>query len=147
MPRTSSARNSHGAAIPLRRSKHTLDHLIRRIAEACPLTPKTEGLFRETLLAALPSSAWLINVARGRVVDEAALIEALRQGRLAGAGLDCFHKKPLFPGSPLCSLPSVLITPHSAGETRRYEANVIDILIESLRRLDQGASLLRNEFA
>jgi D-2-hydroxyacid dehydrogenase (NADP+) len=53
------------------------------VALTCPLTPETEGLFGETLPAALPSSAWLINVARGRVVDEAALIEALRQGRLA----------------------------------------------------------------
>jgi len=114
------------------------------VALTCPLTPETEGLIGADALAALRASAVLVNVARGRVVDEGALLEALRGGRLAGAGLDCFHEEPLPPGSPFWTLPNVVVTPHSAGETRRYETNVIDILIDNLRRLGEGGTALRN---
>jgi phosphoglycerate dehydrogenase-like enzyme len=114
------------------------------VALTCPLTPETEGLIGRDALAALPPASLLVNVARGRVVDEGALLEALRGGRLAGAGLDCFHEEPLPPGSPFWTLPNVVVTPHSAGETRRYETNVIDILIDNLRRLGEGGTALRN---
>jgi len=89
-------------------------------------------------------SAFLVNVARGRIVDEPALIEALARRRLAGAGLDCAVEEPLPDTSPLWTLSNVLITPHTAGETRRYEDNVIDILLENLDRLWRGDTELRN---
>lgn len=115
------------------------------VALTCPLTPETEGLIGKTALASMRPGALLINVARGRVVDEAALLETLRAGRIAGAGLDCFHDEPLPPDSPFWALPNVVVTPHSAGETRAYEANVVDILIDNLDRLARGETDLRNQ--
>lgn len=115
------------------------------VALTCPLTPETQGLIEAAALAAMKPSAVLINVARGRVVDEAALLAALQEGRLAGAGLDCFHDEPLPATSPFWELPQVIITPHSAGETRAYETNVIDILLDNLGRLARGEPVLRNQ--
>ena len=90
-------------------------------------------------------SAYLVNVARGRVVDEAALVEALAARRIAGAGIDVTAEEPLAPGSPLWRMEHVLLTPHTAGETRRYEDNVIDILRDNLGRLWRGDEQLRNQ--
>jgi phosphoglycerate dehydrogenase-like enzyme len=90
-------------------------------------------------------AAYLVNVARGRVVDEAALVEALAARRIAGAGLDVTVEEPLPPNSPLWTMEHVLITPHTAGETRRYEDNVIEILRDNLERLWRGESQLRNQ--
>ncbi len=115
------------------------------VALTCPLTPETQGLIGATAFAAMKPSAFLINVARGRCVEEAALIEALAQGRIAGAGLDCFRDEPLVPASPLWGFGNVLITPHTAGETRRYEDNVLDILMENLGRLWAGKLPLKNQ--
>jgi len=129
---------------------HGLDRLAELLPQAdlvaltCPLTPETEGLIGARALGAMKRSAYLINVARGRCVDEAALIAALRDGRIAGAALDCFHDEPLPPSSPLWGFPNLLITPHTAGETRRYEENVIDILLDNLDRLWRGEATLRN---
>jgi phosphoglycerate dehydrogenase-like enzyme len=89
-------------------------------------------------------SAYLINVARGKVVDEPALIVALNDGRIAGAGLDCTAEEPLPNASPLWDIPNVLITPHTAGETQKYEDNVIDLLLENLDRLWRGETELMN---
>ena len=91
-------------------------------------------------------SAYLINVARGRVVDEPALVDALTWRRIAGAALDCVWEEPLPSTSPLWAMPNVLITPHTAGETRRYEDNVIDLLLENLERLWRGEAVLKNQF-
>jgi D-2-hydroxyacid dehydrogenase (NADP+) len=90
-------------------------------------------------------SAFLINVARGRVVDEVALQTALERGEIAGAGLDCFGEEPLAATSPLWSHQNVLVTPHTAGETRRYEDNVIDVLLDNLDRLGRGDPHLINQ--
>ena len=126
------------------------EHLAEAVAQAdivaltCPLTPETENLIDARILAAMQPSALLVNVARGRVVDEAALLETLQAGSIAGAGLDCFHDEPLPPASPFWSLPQVLVTPHSAGETRAYEANVVDLLVENLARLRRPGAVLRN---
>ena len=79
------------------------------------------------------------------MVDEAALIAALRDQRIAGAALDVTVEEPLPQSSPLWELPNVLITPHTAGETRRYEDNVLDILDENLRRLWRGEAALKNQ--
>lgn len=114
------------------------------LALTCPLTPETQGLIDAAALAALRPGAVLVNVARGRVVDEPALIAALRSGRLDAAALDCVWEEPMPPNSPLWSFPQVLITPHTAGETRRYEENVLDILLDNLDRLWSGRTDLRN---
>jgi len=115
------------------------------VALCCPLTPETENLIDRTALAAMKQSAHLVNVARGRVVDEAALVEALGSRRIAGAGIDVTVEEPLASASPLWDMRQVLVTPHTAGETRRYEDNVIEILQDNLARLWRGESELRNQ--
>ncbi len=117
------------------------------VALTCPLTPETHGLIGREALAAMKLTAVLINVARGKVVDEAALIAALESEQIAGAALDCVAQEPLPATSPLWAMPNVLITPHSAGETQRYEANVVDTLLENLGRLWSGSAPLRNEIS
>ncbi len=112
---------------------------------ACPLTAETTRLIGASALARFRPSAFLVNVARGRCVDEPALIKALEEGRLAGAALDCAEIEPLAPASPLWTMPNVLITPHTAGETRAYEDNVLDLLLENLDRLWRGETMLRNQ--
>ncbi len=116
------------------------------VALTCPLTAATENLIDAKALAAMKPSAYLVNVARGKVVNEPALVEALGRGGLAGAALDCVWQEPLAAESALWSVPNVLITPHTAGETRRYEDNVIDLLLENLERLWRGESALQNRF-
>jgi phosphoglycerate dehydrogenase-like enzyme len=115
------------------------------VALTCPLTPETQGLISAGALAAMKPSALLINVARGRCVDEPALIAALSEGRIAGAGLDCFAEEPLVADSPLWNFPNVVVTPHAAGETRRYEDNVLDLLLENLDRLWSNRLPLKNQ--
>jgi phosphoglycerate dehydrogenase-like enzyme len=115
------------------------------VALTCPLTPETENLIDAEALARMKPSAYLVNVARGRVVDEPALIEALASGRIAGAGLDVTAEEPLAASSPLWGMAQVLITPHTAGETSRYEDNVIEILRDNLDRLWRGEQQLRNQ--
>ncbi len=115
------------------------------VALACPLTPQTERLMNAETLALMKPSAALVNVARGRCVDESELIAALAEGRLAAAALDCTAEEPLAASSPLWAMPNVLITPHTAGETRAYEDNVIDILLDNVGRLWRGESGLRNQ--
>jgi phosphoglycerate dehydrogenase-like enzyme len=115
------------------------------VALTCPLTPETTGIINAKALAAMRPSSMLINVARGRCVDEPALIAALAEGRIAGAGLDCFADEPLASASKLWDFANVLITPHTAGETRRYEENVLDVLMDNLGRLWRGDTTLRNQ--
>lgn len=115
------------------------------VALTCPLTAETENLMNAAAFAALKPGALLLNAARGKVVDDAALLAALAAGRVAGAGLDVFREEPLPPASPFWSHPAVLVTPHTAGETRRYEDNVVDILVDNLDRLWRGETTLRNE--
>jgi D-2-hydroxyacid dehydrogenase (NADP+) len=115
------------------------------VALTCPLTLETEGLIGGAALNALKPGALLINVARGKVVDQAALIVALADGRVRAAALDCFPEEPLPPESPFWALPNVLVTPHTAGETERYEKNAVDILMDNIERLLRGETTLRNE--
>jgi len=115
------------------------------VALTCPLTDETRGVIGTAALGLLRPSASVINVARGPCVDEAALIAALRDGRLASAALDCTDPEPPPADSPLWSMPNVFLTPHTGGETTKYEANVIDILMENLDRLWRGETLLRNQ--
>jgi D-2-hydroxyacid dehydrogenase (NADP+) len=115
------------------------------VALTCPLTSETERLIDERALAAMKPSAFLINVARGRIIDEPALVAALEAGRLAGVGLDCVWQEPLPAESRLWAFERVLITPHRAGETHRNEDNVIDLLLDNLDRLWRGEAELRNQ--
>lgn len=115
------------------------------VALTCPLTPETTGLINASAFARMKPGAILINVARGPVVDELALIEALQSGRLAGAGIDVTVDEPLPASSPLWTYENALITPHTAGETRAYEDNVLDVLMENLGRLWRGDTALRNQ--
>ena len=110
----------------------------------CPLTPETRGLFGARAFAAMKPQACLVNVARGAVVDEPALVQALQERRIAGAAVDCVLEEPLPESSPLWTLDNLVITPHSAGETRRYEDNVIDLLLENLARQWAGEQALKN---
>jgi phosphoglycerate dehydrogenase-like enzyme len=115
------------------------------VALTCPLTKETEKLINAEALGRMKPSAHLVNLARGPVVDEAALVEALAAHRIAGAGIDVATEEPLAASSPLWGMEHVLITPHTAGETRRYEDNVIETLRDNLGRLWRGEEQLRNE--
>ena len=111
----------------------------------CALTPETTGLMSAAAFAAMKPSSVFVNVARGKVADEAALINTMEGNKIWAAALDVTAEEPLPAASPLWTLPNVFITPHTAGETRAYEDNVIDILIENLDRLWRGEATLRNQ--
>jgi phosphoglycerate dehydrogenase-like enzyme len=104
-----------------------------------PLTAESRQVIDATVLAALPPTAWLINVSRGALVDEEALLAALRAGRLAGAVLDVFTTEPLPPDHPLWDAPNVTITAHVSGATSRFRD---DLIVENLRRYLAGEPLL-----
>ncbi len=105
---------------------------------ACPLTDRTRGLISASALALLPAGAHIANVARGEVIDEAAMIEALHNGRLAGAYLDVFAHEPLPAQSPLWDMPNVIASPHSAGFSDANAAKVEEVFLDNLRRRLQG---------
>lgn len=112
---------------------------------ACPLTDDTRGLMSASAFAAMQPSSYLINVARGGCVDQLALVTALEQGRIAGAGIDVTEPEPLPEDSPLWSFDNVILTPHTGGETRQYEENVLDALVDNIGRLQLGEAELRNQ--
>jgi len=114
------------------------------VALTCPLTPETENVIDAAALGAMRPDAWLVNVARGGCVDTAALVRALEAGEIGGAALDVTAPEPLPQDSPLWAMDNVLITPHTAGETRHYEDNVIDLLLANLERLWAGELELVN---
>jgi len=107
-----------------------------------PHTPETEGMIGAREFALLPAGAILVNVGRGALVDEPALIEALRSGHLGGAALDVAAVEPLPQASPLWDLPNVLITAHSASTVDRENARLTDLFCENLRRFIAGEPLL-----
>jgi phosphoglycerate dehydrogenase-like enzyme len=115
------------------------------VALTCPLTDETRNVIDADALAAMRDDAWLVNVARGGCVDTAALVDALSGRRIAGAAIDVTEPEPLPQDSPLWGMDNVLLTPHTAGETRRYEDNVVAILLENLARLWAGEATLINE--
>ncbi|MBM4405596.1 MAG: C-terminal binding protein [Chloroflexi bacterium] len=103
-----------------------------------PLLPSTRRLIGREQFAKMKKTCFLINTARGPVVDEAALIEALKSGRIAGAGLDVFEKEPLPPDSPLVSMPNVLMTPHSGSQSPVANARLRKQLCEEVLRALRG---------
>ncbi len=112
---------------------------------SAPHTPETENLLGAAELAAMKPTAILINVARGELVDEEALVAALAEGRLAGAALDVFRREPLPPDSPLWALPNVLLNPHSASTADSENAKLTALFCENLRHyLDGHPERMRN---
>ncbi|MCA9723582.1 MAG: D-2-hydroxyacid dehydrogenase [Gemmatimonadetes bacterium] len=106
-----------------------------------PHTAATRGLLGADRLARLPRGAVLVNIARGALVDEPALIAALRSGHLGGAGLDVVADEPLAESSPLWDLPNVLISPHSAGTSDRENARLVELFLDNLARFRAGTPL------
>ena len=104
-----------------------------------PLTESTRGIVSRDVIAALRLGAWLINVARGALVDEPALLEALHSGRLGGAVLDVFGQEPLPAESPWWDAPNVIVTPHASGQTLRF---FDELVLENVRRYLAGEPLL-----
>ncbi len=107
-----------------------------------PLTSETHHLIGREQLRAMKPAAVLINVARGAIVDEPALVEALKAGRIAGAGLDVFESEPLAPTSELWALPNVLISPHMSAISPYYMDRAIAVFCENLARFTRGEKLL-----
>ncbi len=107
---------------------------------AVPHSSETDKLVDAELLAAMKPTAILVNLARGGVIDETALIDALREGRLGGAGLDVAEHEPLPPQSPLWDLGNVFITPHIAGQSDRYHEQLLPLLEHNLRAYIDGES-------
>lgn len=109
---------------------------------SCSLNESTRGLFDHRMLSHMKPTAWLINLSRGAVVVEEDLLEALRTGRIAGAALDCFETEPLAETSPFWTMPNVIVTPHTGGETNQMERRFVDLLLDNISRLEKGGDLL-----
>ncbi|MGE5245504.1 MAG: D-2-hydroxyacid dehydrogenase [Betaproteobacteria bacterium] len=107
-----------------------------------PLTSATRGLIGRRELAAMKPDAFLVNIGRGRLVDDEALVEALRAQRIGGAALDVFVHEPLDPSSPYWDLPNVIVTPHTSGAMEDYWTPLVALFAENLRRLEAGRPLL-----
>jgi phosphoglycerate dehydrogenase-like enzyme len=106
-----------------------------------PLTDQTAGLIDRATIERLPASCIFVNVGRGGVVDEPALIDALRDRRIAGAVLDVFATEPLPDSSPLWTLPNVLVTPHAAALSARENERIVELFVDNLRRYLDGRPL------
>jgi phosphoglycerate dehydrogenase-like enzyme len=109
---------------------------------AAPLTSSTFGLIGGDAIAAMKPGAWVINIARGELVDERALLRALREGRLGGAVLDTFRDEPLPPTSPLYDAPNLIITPHTSWSSSRVLDRSVALFCDNLRRFAAGDALL-----
>lgn len=107
-----------------------------------PETPESRGVFNAEALSRMKPRATLINISRGPLVDEDAMVEALKDGRLRGAGLDVFTREPLPEDHPLWALPNVLITPHVSAVTRHFWRRQTDLILENFRRYLAGERLL-----
>ena len=107
-----------------------------------PHTPETEKMIGAAELALLPKNAIFINISRGAVIDEAALVKALQSGHLGGAGLDVFAEEPLPQNSPFWEMENVLVSPHSASTSDRENSRITDIFCENLRRFLDNKSLI-----
>jgi D-3-phosphoglycerate dehydrogenase len=108
------------------------------IALACPLTPETNGLASAALIGRMKPTAWLMNVSRGAVVEEEALVEALSAGRIGGAALDVYAVQPLAAGHPLRDFPNVILSPHVAGLSRESAARMSQVAAQDVVRVLRG---------
>ena len=112
------------------------------LAVAAPLTTATRGAVSRDVIGRMKKTAWIVNIARGAIVDEAALVDALRQGKLGGAGLDAFSTEPLPADHPLWALENVIISPHSSNSSPHVRERTVALFVENLRRFKSGADLL-----
>jgi phosphoglycerate dehydrogenase-like enzyme len=122
-------------------TRENVHDLLRRsdvVMMACPLTSETYHLIGRDELAIMKPSAYLINVTRGGIVDEEALVEALRAGEIAGAGLDVVEREPLAPDSPLWDAPNLILTPHRAGASQHRPRKIFEFFMENLTRYLDG---------
>lgn len=124
---------------------HELLSLSDYVVLTVPLTRDTEKMIGEAELRAMRRDAYLVNVGRGRVIDEEALIRALSEGWIAGAGLDVTAEEPLPAESPLYALPNVILTPHISGESTYYAERLAKLFAENLRLYRTGQPL-RNQY-
>ncbi len=122
-------------------TKENLHSLLERsdvVMMACPLTQETYHLISTTELAKMKSSAYLINVTRGGIIDEPALVEALKAGQIAGAALDVTEQEPLSPDSSLWDAPNLILTPHRAGASQHRPRMVFEFFLKNLERYLTG---------
>ena len=127
----------------------TLEELLPRadiVTLHLPLTPQTRHIMNRANLARMKPGAFLVNTARGGLVDERALLEALRSGRLAGAALDVFGEEPVRAGHPLAALPNVVLTPHIAAGTRDALATKMKVIFANIQRFYRGEPLRNQAF-
>jgi phosphoglycerate dehydrogenase-like enzyme len=117
--------------------REELDEMLSQaevLVVAMPGTPLTKNMIGARELALLKKGAYLVNIARGSIVDEAAMITALRSGQLSGAALDVFQEEPLPKDSPLWDMPNVLLCPHAASISDRENGRIIEVFCFNLRR-------------
>jgi phosphoglycerate dehydrogenase-like enzyme len=126
---------------PTRQNLHDLLCRADAVLIACPRTPETYHLMSTAEFAAMKSTAFLVNVTRGGIVDEEALAEALKTGEIAGAALDVVETEPLHEGSPLWDVPNLLLTPHRAGASQHRHRQIIDFFKQNLGRYLAGEPL------
>jgi len=121
--------------------KHEMDRLLKQsdyVITLLPLTDETYHIIGEEQFKKMKNTAWFINIARGSIVDEKALIKALKEGWIAGAGLDVFEEEPLPENSPLWGMENVILTPHIAGPTPHYMERFMDVFITNLEAYRKG---------
>jgi phosphoglycerate dehydrogenase-like enzyme len=146
--RTVGVRRSAGPPPPYTDEAHGPDRLPELAGRAdamvvsLPLTEATAGLIDKATIERLPPGCIFVNVGRGGVVDEEALVEALRGRRIAGAVLDVFATEPLPPSSPLWTLPNVLVSPHGAALSERENERIVELFVANLRRFLDGRPLV-----
>ena len=125
-----------------------LDWLLEFMAQSnvvvvcCPITPETHKLLSHEQFNVMQDGSYLVNISRGKVVDEDALIAALRSGKLAAAGLDVTYTEPCPPESPLWTEPNVVLTAHTAGGSQHIQARTMQLFIDNLHRYVKGESLI-----
>ena len=112
------------------------------VVVSLPLTPETAGSISEPQLRSMKPSAYIMNIGRGPIIDEAALVRALKEGWIAGAALDVFEKEPLPQDSELWAMDNVILTPHISGEVEDYNDRVVAVFKENLGRYLAGDALL-----
>jgi phosphoglycerate dehydrogenase-like enzyme len=112
------------------------------VVVCCPLTEETRGLFDRMAFEKMQNHALLINVTRGKIMDDASLVEALKTGQIAGAGLDVTPQEPLPEDHPLWNMPNVIITPHTAGGSPNRQDRIVNLFCENLRRFLKGEDML-----
>ncbi len=127
-------------------TRENLHDLLRRVdvvMTACPLTKETYHLIAQEELALMKPTAYLINVTRGGIIDEPALIKALRAGQIAGAGLDVCEKEPLPQDNPLWDAPNLILTPHRAGASQHRPRKIFEFFMQNLERYLRGEKPLK----